>query len=186
MSSATGGWGEIELEVVPGRYEGQRSAAGERHGNGVYYFADGGVYEGEWRFNLQEGEGRMRYASGNVYEGAWVGGMQEGRGRFRFASGSEYDGAWLNGKRNGSAVCRYVDGRAEVAAFKDGANDRGEGVMWSADRRVAWRIVRDGEYVEEISLEEARRVAERIGEAVPARTHFPPSRAADAWPLFSS
>ena len=44
--------------------------------------------------------------------------------------------------------------------------------MWSADRRVAWRIMRDGEYVEEISLEEARHVAARVGEPVPPRTAY--------------
>ena len=42
--------------------------------------------------------------------------------------------------------------------------------MWSADRRVAWRIVRDGEYVEEISLEDAKAIADSVGEPVPART----------------
>jgi hypothetical protein len=182
----------------------------------------------------------MRYASGSVYEGAWAGGMQEGRGAFRFASGSGYDGEWRGGKRHGRATCCYSDGRAEVCTFKDGANDRGEGAMWSAEcalshspserqqrgrsecqqrrrsechdsaarppcdgcacapsgmlpparrlsrrlssqplvracaysRRVAWRIVRDGEYVEEISLEEARAVAARVGEPVPPRFSF--------------
>ena len=58
----------------------------------------------------------------------------------------------------------------QVARYKDGANDRGEGAMWSADRRVAWRIVRDGEYVEEISLEDAKAIADSVGEPVPART----------------
>ena len=111
----------------------------------------------------------MRYASGSVYEGTWSAGMQDGRGIFRFASGSEYDGEWRSGKRHGKATCRYADGRAEVAIFKEGVNGRGEGAMWSADRRVAWRIVRDGEYVEEISLEEARAVAARVGEPVPRR-----------------
>ena len=111
----------------------------------------------------------MRYASGSVYEGTWSAGMQDGRGVFRFASGSEYDGEWRHGKRHGKATCRYADGRAEVAIFKEGVNGRGEGAMWSADRRVAWRIVRDGEYVEEISLQEAANVAARVGEPVPSR-----------------
>ena len=70
-------------------YEGDRNERGERHGMGVYNFSDGGVYEGEWRHNLQEGYGAMRYASGSLYEGDWKGGMQDGRGVFRFASGSE-------------------------------------------------------------------------------------------------
>ena len=153
-----------------GLYEGERNEAGERHGRGSYRFGDGGVYEGEWRHNLQEGHGAMRYASGSAYEGEWWQGMQEGRGVFRFVSGSEYDGEWVRGKRHGKATYRYADGRAEVARYREGANDRGEGAMWSADRRVAWRIVRDGEYVEEISLDAAKGIADSIGELVPART----------------
>lgn len=160
-----------DMEEGPGgHYEGERNGEGERHGRGVYRFADGGVYEGSWVDNLQEGWGAMRYASGSVYEGTWRGGMQDGRGIFRFVSGSEYDGEWVRGKRHGKATYRYADGRAEVARYRDGANDRSEGAMWSADRRVAWRIVRDGEYVEEISLDEAKRIADAVGEAVPPRT----------------
>ena len=34
--------------------QGERNEQFERHGHGVYWFADGGVYEGEWRHNLQE------------------------------------------------------------------------------------------------------------------------------------
>jgi hypothetical protein len=162
------GWTSEEDERAgAGTYDGERNEAGEREGRGVYRFADGGVYEGEWKGNLQEGRGVMWYASGSVYTGEWSAGTQEGRGLFRFASGSEYDGMWKGGQRHGKATYRCADGRAEVATYKDGANDRGEGAMWSADRRVAWRILRDGEYVEEISLAEARSIAERIGEPVP-------------------
>ena len=35
---------------------------------------------------------------------------------------------------------------------------------------MAWHILRDGEEVEEISLEEARQVAKRVGAPVPPRT----------------
>jgi len=152
-----------------GVYDGERNENGEREGRGIYRFADGGIYEGEWKSNLQEGKGLMRYASGSVYDGDWTGGMQSGQGIFRYASGSEYDGGWVAGKKHGSATYRYADGRAEVATYKDGENDRSEGAMWSADRRVAWRIVRDGEYVEEIALNDAREIAERISQPVPPR-----------------
>ena len=109
----------------------------------------------------------MRYASGSMYEGRWSGGMQEGRGVFRFANGAtEYDGEWRQGKRHGRATLTYADGRVEVATFCNGCNGRGEGAMWSADRRTAWRL-RDGEEGGEISLEEARRIAEAVGEPVP-------------------
>ena len=43
----------------------------------------------------------------------------------------------------------------------------GEGVKWKADGRRAVRV-RDGEGVEEISLEEARQTAERLGLPIPS------------------
>ena len=49
--------------------------------------------------------------------------------------------------------------------YKQGA-PVGEGVVWLADGQGAVRL-RDGEAVEEISLEEARQTAERLGLLVP-------------------
>ena len=53
----------------------------------------------------------------------------------------------------------------DVGRFKAGA-DVGEGAKWSADRATAWRVS-DGKSGEAISLEEAARIAERVGLPVP-------------------
>ena len=53
----------------------------------------------------------------------------------------------------------------ESGFYKQGA-DVGEGVKWMADGRRAVRL-RDGKAVEEITLEEARRTAERLGLRLP-------------------
>ena len=42
----------------------------------------------------------------------------------------------------------------------------GEGARWSADRLTAWRL-RAGKADKEITLEEAKRIADRVGELVP-------------------
>ena len=127
-----------------GRFEGQRNKYGEWEGFGRYTFSDGSLYEGEWRANQQEGVGTFWYAlSGNKYHGQWRAGMKHGHGMFG-----------------------YADGRVEVGTYvRD--SDVGEGAMWSADRRTAWRIVEDGVEVAEISLDEAMRIAACIGESVP-------------------
>ena len=39
----------------------------------------------------------------------------------------------------------------------------GEGARWSADRQLAWRL-RSGKADKEISLEDAKRIADRVGE----------------------
>merc|ERR1719424_2381538 len=82
-------------EFMKREYEGEYNAAGEREGRGVERYADGNVYDGEWKADKKEGlgvfrlasaagerEGRgvVRYASGNVYEGEWKAGLPEGRG----------------------------------------------------------------------------------------------------------
>ena len=50
-----------------GIFEGDRNSAGEREGRGTYRFVDGGVYEGEWLANLQEGRGVEWWVPGDGY-----------------------------------------------------------------------------------------------------------------------
>jgi len=42
-----------------GRYEGEYTA-NQRNGNGVYYYANGERYEGEWRNDKQHGKGKSK------------------------------------------------------------------------------------------------------------------------------
>ena len=42
---------------------------GKKHGFGVYRYANGAVYEGEWRNDLKEGKGKHTNAEKDVYEG---------------------------------------------------------------------------------------------------------------------
>ena len=129
-------------EGVKGTYEGERNAAGEREGKGIFRGADGNVYDGEWVGDKMEGRGTYRHADGAVYDGEYVGDKMEGRGTYRHANGNVQ-------------VCRYLAGVLV-----------GEGVIWLADRKTAWRIL-DGAAVEEVSLEEAAAIAARVGLPVP-------------------
>jgi hypothetical protein len=51
-----------------------------RHGYGIYRWADGGVYYGEFKENNQEGQGYQRWPSGTEYYGEWKNDMQWGEG----------------------------------------------------------------------------------------------------------
>ena len=62
-------------------------------------------------------------------------------------------------------------------AWSEADEPVGEGAGWTADRTVAARL-RDGKPVEEISLEEARRIAEAVGEPVPPQVSPPDGGAA--------
>ena len=75
----------------------------------------------------------------------------------------------------GRSKHRFANGEVTVCFYK-ADEPVGEGVKWSADGQTAWRLrdgdeVHDGQVVEEISLEEARRIAEAVGvpEPLPAR-----------------
>ena len=127
-----------------GVYHGERNEHGEWEGQGVYKFSDESVYDGEWRANQHHGRGTLYYASGSVYEGQWIA-----------------------GKKHGAGTYKWHDGRVEVG-FYERDMSVGEGAMWSADFRSAWRIVDDGKYVEEISLDAARKIADNCGEAPPS------------------
>ena len=42
-----------------------------RHGNGMYRYSNGDIYDGSWANGNQEGEGLLLYASGNRLEGEY-------------------------------------------------------------------------------------------------------------------
>lgn len=45
---------------------------GQRHGQGKFYYQDGGLYDGEWKQNKMDGYGKLYYQSGKLaYEGNW-------------------------------------------------------------------------------------------------------------------
>ena len=60
--------------VVKG-YDGERNAAGQMHGRGVYRYASGDVYEGDWKDGKMHGRGVYRYADGSIdHDGQWEAG----------------------------------------------------------------------------------------------------------------
>ena len=93
-------------------------------------------------------------------------GEYEGRGVYRFRNGDVYEGEWKTGLPEGRGVFRYTEGNVESGFYQQSA-DVGEGVKWMADGQRAWWL-RDGEEEEEISLEEARKTAERLGLPIPS------------------
>ena len=147
-------------------YEGEFKAD-VFEGHGTLWFADGNVYEGEFKAGVREGHGTYRSATGDVYEGEWKADVYEGHGTFRYATREDvYEGEWKAGVREGHGTYRFANGRVKVGRYEMNA-DVGEGVRWSTDRQKAWRL-QNGAVAQEISLDEARQIAERVGEAVPA------------------
>ena len=90
----------------------------------------------------------------------------DGFGIYRMADGDAYEGQWKANKKDGTGTYHYASGRADVTRHEADANV-GEGARWSAERDMAWRLS-GGDVVEEISLEEAARIAELLNVAVPS------------------
>ncbi|CAD8171065.1 unnamed protein product [Paramecium octaurelia] len=45
---------------------------GMRHGQGIFYYKDGGYYDGNWQFNHMHGYGTLYYSNGQpAYKGSW-------------------------------------------------------------------------------------------------------------------
>ena len=95
-----------------GEYEGERNAEGQRHGRGTCRFADGGVYEGEYKDGMQDGRGTYRKADGDVAVGFYKAGDPVGEGVMWSADGQT---AWR--MRDGEEVEKILleEARATVA-----------------------------------------------------------------------
>ena len=62
---------EIEDWGSGGRYEGEVDQYGYRHGKGVFSYADGQRYVGEFSRGNYQGHGMRTYADGRVESGKW-------------------------------------------------------------------------------------------------------------------
>ena len=76
-------------------YEGEVDKNFTRSGYGVYNYANGDVYEGEFKNGLREGTGEYKYIDGCVYRGEWAEDKKEGKGVFIIGD-KEYAGKWAN------------------------------------------------------------------------------------------
>ena len=126
--------------------EGERNAKGEEDGRGTMVYANGSVYEGQWRAGKRHGYGKHTLATGEVYEGEYV-----------------------TGKRHGAATQTLADGRLVVSRYEADAKVE-RGVIWSADRAAAWEL-QEGVEARCISLDEADQIAAQIvnGSPLPHR-----------------
>ena len=71
---------EANVQRVQEGYEGERNAAGKRHGQGVSRYADGNVYEGEIKDGKRHGQGVLTGPDGSIlHNGEWRDGKQFGK-----------------------------------------------------------------------------------------------------------
>jgi hypothetical protein len=119
---------------------------------GIYTFADGGVYEGEFHDGRVCGEGKYTSSIGEVSEGTFKDGVLHGKGSFKDMLGNRWEGFWKDGQlwqdgefvgrnkdvykgtwmrheKHGKGFERYRNGNQSLGFYM--ANDRqGHGVLW--------------------------------------------------------
>ena len=163
------GYGKYSFSVG-NVYEGEW-VAGEKHGRGKFTIAGGDSYEGEWAEGKWHGKGTYTFADGTefkVYQGEFLHGKRHGRGKITYTNGNSHDGEYAEDKEHGHGTFTFADGKVQIGYYEPGEPyvghgvHVGQGVRWSADRREAWEV-QDGKEVRGIPLDEAAKMAERIG-----------------------
>ncbi|MEE0913160.1 MAG: CFI-box-CTERM domain-containing protein [Ruminococcus sp.] len=99
----------------------------EVEGNCKITYADGSLFEGEYRNGVWvQGKGVVFYDDNSKYEGEIRNGKRNGNGVLFYSDGSRYTGSWLDDKREGKG-CFYWGNRVLTKAVK----------TW--DRYVVWK-----------------------------------------------
>lgn len=110
------------------------------NGHGILTYPAGfGVYTGDIRSLVPEGQGSIVYGNGFRYEGDWVAGSQKGTGKFTWPSGETLEGT-ITGWLSGNGVLSYVDGNVYTGDVLSGMPE-GMGRMvyvWGAAYEGGW------------------------------------------------
>ncbi|MEZ5056340.1 MAG: caspase family protein, partial [Saprospiraceae bacterium] len=80
------------------------------NGQGIYAYADGSKYEGEFENGDLNGIGTFFFADGDRYAGQFKNGFSHGQGTFHYANGETTSGEWREGEFIGSPI--IVDGKS--------------------------------------------------------------------------
>jgi len=105
--------GVVEEEVL----EPEEPPVRMRHGRGKY--VDGAyIYEGEFAFDVFQGQGTFTFGSGSKYEGTWDQGLFKGLGKYTWANGTMYEGAWVNNEMHGDGMYKDINGHRWGGEFQ--------------------------------------------------------------------
>ena len=86
----------------------------------VHEYADGCIYEGEWRSGHRYGKGMFKWPSGTKYTGEFRKDQRNGIGRIEYAKdGTKYKGQWKDDKRHGEGQFTWADGSFYKGDFVD-------------------------------------------------------------------
>jgi len=87
---------------------------------GTLKYADGRVYDGEFKSGLRHGKGVMTWPSGRRYEGDFVKGNRTGKGTLTYPDGRVYTGDFVDGEQTGRGVMTLPGGKRLEGRFTKG------------------------------------------------------------------
>ena len=131
------------LDPEGSTYVGARSSAGLPNGNGKRVYADGSVYDGQWRDGEPHGKGTEVSVGGATYVGDFVEGKRHGKGKFKSPTGDLYDGDYREGKKTGYGSYKFSSGESYVGNIRDG-KQHGQGRYVTEDGDVYEGQYHDG------------------------------------------
>ena len=96
---------------------------GSIEGFGIYKYADGSQYSGEWKNNQMHGYGEFIFLEGKKYVGFYKNDKKEGFGIYYWPNNRFFIGFWKNGKQNGFG--KYIkDDECKYGIWKEGKREK--------------------------------------------------------------
>ena len=87
---------------------------------GIYAFADGRIFEGEFENDCFEGRGEQTWPDGTLYIGEWHNNQRHGKGTMTWPDGTIYDGDWKNDKRDGTGITTLPNNQQYLQTYSQG------------------------------------------------------------------
>jgi len=89
-------------------------------GEGNYTDKDKNTYSGHFVQGLLSGTGTMTWTVGDSYTGDWMNGHKHGTGTYTWASGDSYTGDWVASKRQGTGTEAFANGDSYTGDYVEG------------------------------------------------------------------
>tara|TARA_B110000305_G_C19452521_1_gene648821 strand:- start:240 stop:2258 length:2019 start_codon:yes stop_codon:yes gene_type:complete len=90
-----------------------------REGSGVFIFADGGKFVGDF-WKDQAIYGTFTYINGDIYTGEFWDGGRHGLGELIYVNGDRYNGNWVEDKKHGVGASYFSDEEKHLGNYLNG------------------------------------------------------------------
>ena len=95
-------------------------------GFGIFKWASGRMYFGDWVNDNKDGVGILCFKGGNEYSGEFYSDKRQGYGYYQWSDNRKFKGWWFDNKQHGLGV--YFSPESTTAKFG----------VWQMGKRVKW------------------------------------------------